>query len=124
MEEKFYLWCISFMRGVTEVELQKDSRIRYARSAEEPIFITPSDDDWKTFIDTCKKWKIDEWKEDYSPGNVFDNGAWKMDIALEGFFYKGRGDGDYPPNIGHFCVAVEKLLGGLEYIGFKEEDGG
>ena len=110
------------------VELQGDS-ILYSSSAsgrtgslfEEPQalalpdVITPTAEQWQTFLKTLDRVEAWDWQERYVNPDIMDGTQWSVDLIWGDRQVKSSGSNDFPAEFKAFCKAITALLDGREF---------
>jgi hypothetical protein len=106
---------ISHDSGKCEATLGDDGAILYESTHGGKATLTPSQKDWQSFVDSCRRIGVDKWNPLYenAEGDIIET-YWTIDIDIDGLKYKGNGDNAVPEDFDSFVAAVSKLLGGLE----------
>ena len=81
----------------------------------EASVVSPSADAWLRFYSDCKKIGIERWESDYSDKNSCDGTFWRLRIGIGDISYEGKGRNDYPSGFDDMLMAIQNLIGGLNF---------
>lgn len=79
----------------------------------EPVFVTPTPEQWAAFYATLDEYQIWEWEESYAPEQaVPDSTSWRIKLVWNDVSLDSSGYGATPEKgYGAFSDAVSKLVG-------------